>query len=191
MKADTRLATRSDESLLRRFRLGSEEAASALFDRYADRLRHLIAEHTASDLQPRFDADDIVQSVFRRFFHGAKRGLYDVLGHEGLWQLFLVIALNRLRDHARYHRSAKRDVRLTLGDDAIEKHTTPDPSPAFLRLVVEEALDRLAPANREAVEMRLAGHAVGEIARHTGRSLRSVERLLQKGRKQLAASLDL
>jgi RNA polymerase sigma-70 factor (ECF subfamily) len=191
MNVDAQPASSTDESLLRRIRLGSEGAASAIFNRYADRLRHLVAEHTSSDLQPRFDAEDVVQSVFRRFFHGAKRGLYDVFDHEGLWQLFMVIALNRLRDHARFHRSAKRDVRLTLGDEAIEKHIAHDESPTFLRLVVDEALNGLAPAQREAVEMRLAGHGIEDIARHTGRSMRSVERLLQKSRERLASSLDL
>jgi RNA polymerase sigma-70 factor (ECF subfamily) len=190
MNANTS-TTPSDASLLRRFRLGSEEAAAALYERYADRLRRLVAEHTGSDLQPRFDAEDVVQSVFRRFFSGARRGLYDAPDHEGLWQLFLVIALNRLRDQAAFHRSAKRDVRMTQADKAVEEQAAPDTSPAFLRLVVEEALDALVPTQREIVEMRMAGHEVAEIARQTGRSLRSVERLLQQSRQQLADTLDL
>jgi RNA polymerase sigma-70 factor (ECF subfamily) len=184
-------ATLTDASLLRRFRLGSEEAAAALYERYADRLHRLVAEHTGSDLRARFDAEDIVQSVFRRFFSGAKRGLYDAPDHDGLWRLFLVIALNRLRDQAAFHRSARRDVRLTQTDDAVEQQAAPDTSPAFLRLVVEEALEALAPALREVVEMRLAGFEVLEVARHTGRSLRSVERLLQQSRQQLTDVLDL
>jgi RNA polymerase sigma-70 factor (ECF subfamily) len=179
----------SDASLVRRYRAGSQEAATALYRRYATRLRRLVAEHLGPDLSARLDPDDIVQSVFRRFFQGANRGLYQAPDGESLWGLFLVIALNRLRDQASFHRSARRDVRLTRPSSRGEEPADLDADAAFLRLVVAEALDGLPVAHRAAVEMRLAGYEVAEIARRTGRSLRTVERVLQQSRASLAASL--
>src|SRR5262245_35900533 len=80
----------SDGSLLRRFRGGSQEAATQLYLRYAQRLRHLAQAECAPDLGTRLDVDDIVQSVFGSFFRGASRGDYDVPDGDELWRLFLV-----------------------------------------------------------------------------------------------------
>src|SRR5260370_31056771 len=87
----------SDHSLLRRFRGGSEDAATQLYVRYAHRLRALVKAHCSSELARRVEPEDIVQSVFRRFFRRVSQGDYDVPAGEVLWGLFLVIALNRIR----------------------------------------------------------------------------------------------
>ncbi len=71
--ADEPISHRSDDSLLRRYQSGDEVAATALYLRYAARLRALAREYCAPHYAGRFDADDIVQSVFRAFFHGARR----------------------------------------------------------------------------------------------------------------------
>src|SRR6266852_3168881 len=104
---------RSDTSLLRRFRLGSEDAAAELYRRYAHRLRRLARRQSSSVLARRVDADDIVQSVFCAFFQAARKGYYDVPDGEDLWKLILVIALNKVRTKRTFHQAAKRDVRLT------------------------------------------------------------------------------
>ena len=56
---------------------------------------------------------------------------------------------------------------------------------AVLRLVLEEALARLPAAYREVIELRVEGYEVAEIARRTGRSKRTVERILQECRSSL------
>ena len=58
----------TDHSLLRRFRGGSEDAATQLYLRYAHRLRALARAKCAPDLAQRLDVEDIVQSVFGSFF---------------------------------------------------------------------------------------------------------------------------
>src|SRR5712691_3278020 len=104
---------RSDTSLLRRFRLGSEDAAAELYRRYAPRLRRLARRQCSSVLARRVDADDIVQSVFCAFFQAARKGYYDVPDGEDLWKLLLVIALNKMRSSQTFHLAARRAVRLT------------------------------------------------------------------------------
>ncbi len=89
----------------------SELAAGELYCRYADRIRTLARARLSYALASRVDADDIVQSVFRRFFETAQTGHYTLPTGQGLYDLLLVITLNRLRSEEQYHRAGKRDLR--------------------------------------------------------------------------------
>lgn len=181
----------SDRSLLRRFRGGTADAATMLYFRYAEQLRALAAARLAPDLAPRVDADDIVQSVFRTFFRRAALGQFEVPDGEDLWKLFLVIALNKVRSAAAYHRAARRDVSRTPPLDAdAEPDGRDDDALAALRLTVDDLLAELPGPQRAVVERRIEGFEVTEIAAHVGCSQRSVERCLQKFRARLAAALE-
>ncbi len=181
----------SDHSLLRRFRRGSQDAATELYLRYAKRLYGLARGRVSADLAPRVDADDIVQSVFKSFFQAVGRGHYDVPAGEELWKILLVIALNKIRTQKAYHRAAKRDARLTAGGECFERTLETlqhdEAAYAFLQLATEEALDRLPPSHKQMVELRIQGHEVAQIAVLTGRSKRTVERVLQEARTRLDA----
>jgi RNA polymerase sigma factor (sigma-70 family) len=185
----------SDRALLERFQHGDREAAALLYERYADRLRSLTRRKSSAALASRLDPDDIVQSVFRNFFHAAQEGGYDVPPGEDLWKLLLVIALNKIRARGTFHRAAKRDVRRTRRIDGLDpsqfaREGGPGQSAVtFLRLVAEEALAQLPPLSRQVVELRVQGYQVHEIAAQTGRSLRTIERTLQHCRQQLSAFL--
>jgi RNA polymerase sigma-70 factor (ECF subfamily) len=184
----------SDGSLVRRLRGGSEDAATKLYTRYAQRLRALARANTSAQLARRVDAEDIVQSVFRIFFTGASRGLYDVPAGEDLWKLLLVIALNKIRGESVFHHAAKRDVRATAELDRLEPAAEPEDGEEsaviFLRLVVKDTLERLPPAERQMLELRMEGFDVAEIADRVSRSKRTVERTLQQARTRLKQVLD-
>jgi RNA polymerase sigma-70 factor, ECF subfamily len=185
----------SDHSLLRRLRGGSQDAATQLYLRYADRLRALTRTRFSGDLSPRLDVEDIVQSVFGSFFRGASRGYYDVPAGEELWKLFLVIALNKIRAKGAYHRAAKRDVRLTAAGEGLEQMAevpagSDEVAYAVLQMTIDEVLQRLPPQHEEMLVLRIEGHEVADIARQTGRSKRTVERVLQECRKSLAELFD-
>jgi RNA polymerase sigma-70 factor, ECF subfamily len=185
----------SDHSLLRRFRRGSQDAATQLYVRYVHRLRALVRANCSSQLTRRLEPEDIVQSVFRRFFRRVLQGDYDVPPGEELWGLFLVIALNKIRAEEAFHRAGKRDVRLTITDGEAERLLAAQPGEdeaayAALQLTVEEALERFSLQQRLMIELRIQGHEVAEIARQTGRSKRSVERALQEVRAGLRARLE-
>lgn len=185
----------SDRSLLRRFRQGQPDAATALYLRYARRLRALATRQFSSDLARRLDPDDIVQSVFRTFFRRAAAGQYNVPQGEELWKLFLVIALNKIRAAGAFHRAAKRDVRVTSGGDALRRADASIGENAealsILEIVIDEILGQLPPGHREIVELRVQGYEVAQIAERARRAKRSVERVLQEFRKQLAASIEV
>jgi DNA-directed RNA polymerase specialized sigma24 family protein len=107
----------SDASLVHLAGGRCERAADRLYRRYAARLRSLAARTLPADVTTRVDADDIVQSVFRRFFRAARRGNYAAPTGHDLWALLMTIALNRLRNVTREQRAARRDSRRTVRTD--------------------------------------------------------------------------
>ena len=179
----------TDESLLRRYRSGDDAAATDLYLRYAPRLRALARQYCGPDFAGRFDADDVVQSVFRTFFHGARHRSYDVPPGGELWGLLMVLALNKVRELVGRHRATKRSVHQTSSDADLDRHpalAADTAAAALLRLVFEEQLEGLPESNRAIVRMRTEGYEVGEIAAATGRARRTVERVLQEFRHRLA-----
>lgn len=184
----------SDASLLRWIQSGNQEAATQLYYRYAERLRALVEAESSPDLARREEAADIVQSIFSSFFRGVGKGYYDIPAGEEIWKLFLVIALNKICAKGTYHRAAKRDVRHTLGPEPLEHYSkterdTDSPAFVFLQAVVREALDGLPPVSRHIVTLRIEGYEIAEIAARTQRSKRTVERVLQEFRRDLAGVL--
>ncbi len=137
--------------------------------------------------------DDIVQSVFKTLFERICHGCYDVPDGDELWKLLLVLALNKIRSKAEYYGARKRNG-----------HAYPAEAPANERVCLQiharvyatvqiefllnETLERLPPQHRLMVKLRVEGYKVDEIARITGRSRRSAERILQETRARL---LDL
>jgi RNA polymerase sigma-70 factor (ECF subfamily) len=178
-------ASTTDGSLLRRLAAGQVTAADALFRRYADRIRALARARLPDHLTPRADPDDVVQSVFRVFFESARKGLYQVPDGQTLWNLLGVVTVNKVRALHAHHGAARRDARLTV---AWGPETTDPIDPAatdLLEIAVRDVLEQLPAAERAAVELRLEGYDVTEIAGRVARSKRAVERSLQKAREHL------
>jgi RNA polymerase sigma-70 factor (ECF subfamily) len=178
----------SDGSLVRRYRTGDDAAATALYLRYATRLRALARKYCSPKYGGRFDADDVVQSVFRVFFRGARASAYDAPAGGELWGLFVALALSKVRNLVGHHRAEKRAVQQTAALPEPDTHPaldSDDSAAAFLRLVLDEELAALPESNRAIIRLRTEGHEVGDIARSTGRSRRTVERVLHDFRARL------
>jgi RNA polymerase sigma-70 factor (ECF subfamily) len=183
-------ASKPDRSLLSRLRRGDKEAASELYRRYARRVLGLARKSISGRLQSRVDAEDIVQSVFRQFFTAARGSTYDIPATADLWNLISVIALNKIRATAAFHRAAKRDVRLTA---ALHQDAPAGSRPSGLEMsqaVIQEALDSLPERQRQILELRLQSYTVDEISEQIQRSKRTVERNLQSARDQLVSLLE-
>jgi RNA polymerase sigma-70 factor (ECF subfamily) len=186
----------SDSSLIRRFRSGEDDAATKLYKRYAERLQRLAQRNTALDLTRRFDADDVVQSVFRTFFRRVRTGLYDLPAGDELWRLLLVISLNKIRTLAVFHRAQKRSVGSTVAPDSellsqLSTGNTDEVALASLKMVIGEVLDNLPDVQQRIIVRRIEGCQVEEIAAETGRSKRTVERVLQEFRQRLREIIDV
>jgi RNA polymerase sigma-70 factor, ECF subfamily len=104
-----------------------------------------------------------------------------------LWGLLCVLALNKVRERVAYHQAARRDVRRTAG--GVDTLADNDAEVGWLEVEVDDLLGRFRPDDREVIHLRMTGYEVTEIADRTGRSLRTVERVLQKARTRLSAEL--
>jgi RNA polymerase sigma factor (sigma-70 family) len=175
--------------LMARWQSGDQEAAHALFHRYAERLLALVRTRLSSHLGRRFDAEDVVQSAYRSFFTGAREGRF-VLTHSGdLWRLLVAMTLHKLRGQIEHHHAGKRspareqDVHRAGGLTAFEAESLArEPSPleaAALTDELEQIMRRLDVPQRRILELRLQGYTLEEIAVDTRHSLRTVRRRLE------------
>lgn len=181
-----------DDALLRFTRDGDQEAAAALYRRYAGRLQRLVASRLPGAVAARLDPEDVVQSVFRVFYEGVREREYHVPADGELWNLLSALAASKLRDRVAYHRAACRDAARTTPDADPDHTPAPaDDHTAALRLVVDEYLGNLPEPARTVVGLRMTGHTPAEVAAHTGWSVRTVERILRDACDRLADALSL
>ena len=137
----------------------------------------------------------MIQSVFRTFFRRVSEGLYDVPPGDELWQLLLVIALNKVRKLAAFHRAQKRDVRKSQDADLLETtgklKTRDETSLKVLEMVIEELLSGRTSTQQSIVRLRIEGYQIDDIAERTQQSKRTVERVLRDFRLQLGTQIDV
>ena len=179
-----------DHSLIGPSRAREQDAATQLYLRYAQRLNSLVETQCSTELARRAGVDDIVQSAFGSFFRLMRQGCYDAPDGDELWKLLLVIAIHKVREKAVYHHAAKRNRHRTIGgDEALRRmkcwSDDKDSPDGYLDLVLDEILEQLSCESRNMAKLRLEGYKVAEIARKTGRSRRTVERILQETRAKL------
>jgi RNA polymerase sigma factor (sigma-70 family) len=174
----------SDRVLLERLRRGQSTAATELYGRYATRLLALAKARCTARAHRSCDPEDVVQSVFRRFFRRLQVADYDVPEGKDLWRLFVVIALNKIRSS--YAADCAHKRRQPHANDLVrERCVNHRTHRAFLRLTMQESLSCLPAKHQAVVGLRMAGHSVADIAAQVRRSQRTVERWLQESRALL------
>jgi RNA polymerase sigma-70 factor (ECF subfamily) len=183
-------AEATDHLLVEGSRAGDQNAASQLYSRYVKRLTALVKRRCPAALARTVGVEDIVQSVFKTLFQRIGQGYYDVPdGHE-LWRLLLVIAMNRIRAKATYYHAVKRDGgqsdhEATARHRIVVQEITRESASDLVKLGLKEILEHLPVENRLIATLRIDGHTVAEVAKITGRSRRTVERILQETRLKL------
>jgi RNA polymerase sigma-70 factor (ECF subfamily) len=184
----------SFDNLMTRLRSGEDEAARAVFVRYARRLVGLARSHLDARLAVKSDPEDVVQSAYKSFFVRHRRGDLDVGSWDGLWGVLTLITLRKCADRAAFYRAAKRDVKREQVDAAevapavdLALDREPAAHEAVALAETVEALFRLAddPDERAILELSLQGYTAAEIAGKLDRAERSVRRLRERVRKRL------
>lgn len=185
--------------LLAQHQAGDKDAATALFDRYAERLRVLVGRRLSTGIRRRFDSDDVIQSTFRSFFRQADTASYRLERSGDLWRLLAAIALNKLRGSANAHRASKRDVRKDLhfdakvdGTRASSLLTTDEPRPDEVIAASEIVLRTMR--SLDGVPLLVFAKAFQScsnklIAESLGVSERTVRRVIQGVRQKLVDEL--
>jgi RNA polymerase sigma-70 factor (ECF subfamily) len=174
-----------DKVLVELWRAGDENAARQLFDAYAERLVALARRRISQRLAGRVDPEDIVQSVFRTFFHRAKEGQFRIEEQDDLCKLLMRITVHKTLRKVSFHMAAKRDLRQEMGhgqQEQLQKLLDREPTAleavTFLDLL-EHFLGRLRPQERQIVEMRLQGCSNDEISEKLGTYDRKIRRVIE------------
>lgn len=179
--------------IMARYCGGDEEAASGIFDRYVHRLTLLARSRLSPTLASRTDPEDVVLSAYRSFFIGARDGRFKLSRSGDLWRLLVSITMHKLYRHARFHQAGIRSVASeeTLASPNLHLSREPSPHEALsLADELEQFMTSLAPEERRIFELRLQDETLAEISAATGRSERTVRRILKAIRINLASRLE-
>ena len=183
------------DELMARLEVGDEPAAVEVCDRFVHLLLTLARQHLDGATLRKLDPEDVVQSAYKSFFVKFREGHYQLTNWDSLWGLLLRITLRKCRRKMEYFRAEKRDVRRERPVDPLEDSSVQepnaaarDPTPfeaAVLAETVEDVMRGLNQAGRQIVCLSLQGHSVVQISEQSGRTERTVERVLARLRERL------
>jgi RNA polymerase sigma-70 factor (ECF subfamily) len=183
----------SFDSVMGRLRAGEEDAARAVFDRFAGRLVALAARQFGRRLACKVDPEDVALSAFKSFFIRYQRGALRVGDWNNLWALLTLIALRKCADRVEYLRAERRDAFREVstaegegvaGTLALDREPSPQEA-ATLAETVERLFASVEADVRPVLELSLQGYTAEEISLRLGRGLRTVQRLREQVRKRL------
>ena len=178
-------------------RSGRREAVVAISERLRPRVERVVARQLRGLRGA--DPEGVASSVFLYFWKAADRGDFreeDFAESRELWAYLMRVAKHKVRDHARYAKSQKRDVRITRAEDSVWRRTAEEgghgfetvpaagPTPAERAASAEVLTNFLAnlpdDALRDVAVLRMEGYSVEEIARMARVSPRTVKRKLRR-----------
>src|SRR5205809_990530 len=81
--------------LLDRLRTRDKAAAALVVDRYTHRLVALARANLDGRIRQKEDAEDVLQSVFKSFFHRYGNGQFQLDSSQDLWALLVSLTLNK------------------------------------------------------------------------------------------------
>lgn len=176
-------------------RIGDQQAATEVYQRFARRLIALAHRRLDATLQAKADPESVVQSVFRSFFARQAQGQFAFDDWDSLWSLLVRITLRKCcRVAATYHADC-RDVRREVGqepaqdvglakDQALAREPTPEEA-TMLADLLERLMQGLDSTQQTILAQRLQGYTVREISANVGRTERTVHRVLGQVRTSL------
>ena len=182
--------------LVHRSQDGDRAALEQLLVRYLPGVRAFVRLRMGAELRARESGSDIVQSVCADLLASPGFVFQD---EERFRSWLFVAALNKIRNHGRWHGAQKRDAAReeALGSDDVRScyATVLSPSRELMgreRVAkLERAFDRLPEHYREVVTLaRIAGLSYAEIATTTGRTVDSVRNVLARALNQLGTLLE-
>lgn len=188
--------------LIQRLRNNDSIAAAQIYRRYGGDLRRIVDDRIEPLLKRRMDADDVLQSAFRTFFRRIRDGQFKVDDSTQLWNLLCAITLTKLREQARFHLRARRDVNREQTPakpdprDTQQLDAEPAISSKFVYRAVdfadqlEKLMDTLDEEEFAIVGLKLGEQTNAQIADQLGVSERTVRRLLARLYKRFERELS-
>ena len=175
---------------------GDRAALGTLLEHYLPQLHGFVHARLGPGLQARESSMDVVQSVCRQIL--AAREVSDFRGEERFRAWLFTCALNKVREKARYHRFARRDMaREERGREvnplsSVAHLLTPSQEAAGneTAAALAEALAVLSEEHREVITLaRIVRLPHSVIAEVMGRSEPAVRQLLARALVRLTLEL--
>ncbi len=181
----------SFDALLARLRLGDQDAAAEIFNRYVRRLVGLARSRLDALTLQKVDPEEVANSALKSFFRGYAGGRYDLQGWDSLWDVLLVITLRKCGRRFEYYRAQRRSVlrearpaRPDESWEAIARDPTPEEA-AVLNETIDQLLRGLHERERPILVLALQGYSLPEISERIHRTERTVHRTLKRVREKL------
>lgn len=183
--------TPDDPSLadcLARLSAGDQAAAREIYERYVHRLVGLAAARLGRKLGPLADPESVAHSVLESFFDGHRKGAFALHNWGMVFGLLSHITFRKCLNRHRDLRRAKRG-----GGEAAEsfedwKAADAAPGPAeaaALAELLDGVLARFGPDERAVLDAYLGGATADAVAGQVRLSTRTVQRVVERFRKQL------
>jgi RNA polymerase sigma-70 factor (ECF subfamily) len=184
--------------LIARAKAGDETAIGEFLTRFEPEVRIMVRGRLPKLLRTRFDSMDFVQAVWQSFFADLRSSSRQFENVHHLRGFLAGVARNKVyeehrrltrtkkhalaREQSLYVRRGSREVELAL--------ISPEPTPSQ----AVQASDRLAqlvagcsPLEAQVITLRHQEMTLHEIAKRTGRSERSVRRIIDEARERMEA----
>jgi RNA polymerase sigma-70 factor (ECF subfamily) len=192
-------STESFDGMIDQLRAGDDDAAARVFNRFARRIVGLARQQLHASLRSKVDPEDVLQSVFRSFFHRQRAGRFSIESWDSLWGILMVMTLRKCRRRIAYYRARRRDAQRekpweenheTDGEKALFARE-PSPSEAAILIeIVSRLMAGLPEEDRAILTLHLQGCTIAEVKAQTGRATRTIRRILDRIRRQLQAIRD-
>jgi RNA polymerase sigma factor (sigma-70 family) len=179
--------------LLAGLRSGDPAVLTGFFHRYAPALERLASSRLQPALGRRVGPASIAQSVCRTFMRRAGRGEYEILNSDDLWALLCAIAITKVREQVRFHGRMRRNIGREAGLEqavSVPAGESPPDEQVLFEDSFRTAMEELSGAERQIVELRLAGETQVAIAETLGRSERTVRRIMTALEARLIEALS-
>ncbi len=187
----------SFEQLIERVRAGDDQAAGDLVRLYEPEVRRFIHFRlTTPALRRLVDSLDICQSVLANFFVHLDKGGLQLEHPDQLRRLLMTMARNKLHDHARRMKAARRDARrLEMGGDASLQHVADAMDGPAEQIMSEELVvalrSRLSDDELYLVDQRFGGRSWSELALELQTSAEALRKRMTRAMDRAATELGL
>ncbi len=178
--------------LIERLKSDKPDAANEIWQLYFQRLLPVARSKLATVRDPSIDEEDILVSVFDRFFRAASEGRFAKLNdRDDLWQILLMLTERNAHDQRRRSTTEKRGRDRVVNQsnlanldmqqlrEIVGREPNPDQIVAFNEHLSACLLGLREVSTREVAIMKLEGLSNQEIGEKLEISLSSVERKLR------------
>lgn len=191
---------------MQQLQTGNPDAAQKIWEHYVQKLQTYARRRLPQQMRRVYDEEDVALSAFHSLCDGMVEGRFpDLADRENLWRLLLTITARKIAIRQRYDRREKRDVSKLLTEsglfaDATESSPGLDglpiagPPPEVAVEIAETChllLQRLSEDSlREIAQLKMEGYTNGEIADKLAVTRRTIERKLERIRREWRQQLD-